>query len=86
MLKPGPTPDSVDVVTVRCHGSAPSGETTVVRLLGLLPADWSCTPEVTSDRVRLRIELGGGTDRDMVRRVVREVLADAALRGWTEED
>ncbi|MFI9582720.1 hypothetical protein ACIHCQ_12910 [Streptomyces sp. NPDC052236] len=87
MLKPGHTPEAVDVVAVRRHSSAPSGETTVVRLIGLLPAGWSCTtPEVSSDRVRLSIELGGRTDRETVCRAVREVLADTALRGWIQED
>ncbi|MFE9649602.1 hypothetical protein ACFYO0_36920 [Streptomyces sp. NPDC006365] len=86
MLTPDHISDSVEVVTVRRDSSAPSGETTVVRLLGLLPATWSCTSEVSPDRVRLRIELAGGTDRSAVRRALREVLADTALYGWAQEN
>ncbi|MEU1279142.1 hypothetical protein [Streptomyces sp. NPDC005805] len=75
----------VDVVAVRHDGSAPAGQTTVIRLLGLLPAHWSCTPEVSTDRVCLRIVPDGRTDRAAVRRAVARVLADTALCGWSEE-
>ncbi|MYR36817.1 hypothetical protein GTX14_08155 [Streptomyces sp. SID4944] len=63
----------------------PTGWTTVVRLLGLLPGHWSCHSEVGQDRVVLRVELAGATDAPAVRRAVSCVLADTALRGWTEE-
>lgn len=86
MLTPDSTSDTVEVVTVRRDSSAPSGETTVVRLLGLLPATWSCTSEVGPDRVRLWIDLAGGTDRSTVRHALREVLADTALYGWDQEN
>ncbi|CAM5695358.1 putative protein OS=Streptomyces microflavus OX=1919 GN=Smic_30400 PE=4 SV=1 [Streptomyces microflavus] len=33
----------------------------------------------------LRVELAGSTDAPAVRRAVSCVLADTALRGWTEE-
>lgn len=74
------------VVLVRRDRAAPSGWTTVVRLLGLLPGHWSCHPEVGQDRVVLRVELAGATDAPAVRRAVSCVLADTALRGWTEGD
>jgi len=74
-----------DVVLVRRDRAAPTGWTTVVRLLGLLPGHWCCHPEVGQDRVVLRIELAGSTDAPAVRRAVSCVLADTALRGWTEE-
>ncbi|MFD4024256.1 hypothetical protein ACFWRV_12160 [Streptomyces sp. NPDC058576] len=74
-----------DVVVVRRDRAAPTGWTTVVRLLGLLPGHWACHPEVDQDRVVLRIELAGATDASAVRRAVSCVLADTALRGWTEE-
>ncbi|MEU5322055.1 hypothetical protein AB0G67_35695 [Streptomyces sp. NPDC021056] len=86
MLTPDPALDTEEVVTVRRDRSAPSGETTVVRLLGLLPAAWSCTCEVSPDRVRLRIDLVDGTDRSTVRHALREVLADTALYGWYQEN
>lgn len=74
-----------DVVVVRRDRAAPTGWTTVVRLLGLLPGHWACHPEVGRDRVVLRVELAGATDASAVRRAVSCVLADTALRGWTEE-
>ncbi|WP_103530138.1 hypothetical protein [Streptomyces sp. SM11] len=76
---------TADVAVVRRDRAAPTGWTTVVRLLGLLPAHWDCHPEVGRDRVVLRVELAGATDASAVRRAVSCVLADAALRGWTEE-
>ncbi|MEN8655609.1 hypothetical protein ABCR94_34820 [Streptomyces sp. 21So2-11] len=76
----------VDVVTVRRDSAAPAGATTVLRLLGLVPAHWSCTPEIGHDRIRLRVGLVGSTDRGAVYRVLSRVLADPALRGWSEED
>ncbi|WGP10592.1 hypothetical protein [Streptomyces sp. SH5] len=75
----------VDVVVVRRDRAAPTGWTTVVRLLGLLPGHWTCHPEVGQDRVVLRVELAGTTDASAVRRAVSRVLADTALRGWAEE-
>ena len=45
--------DRIDVVVVRRDSTAPSGETTVVRLLGLLPSHWSCAVDVVPDRVGL---------------------------------
>ncbi|MFD4230542.1 hypothetical protein [Streptomyces sp. NPDC058545] len=85
-MKPnGGSGSYIDVVTVRRDSAAPTGETTVVRLLGLLPAHFACTPEVGPDRVRLRIELGGSTDCRAVRREVSRVLEDTALHGWTQE-
>ncbi|MFE8915712.1 hypothetical protein [Streptomyces globisporus] len=74
-----------DVVVVRRDRKAPTGWTTVVRLLGLLPGHWACHPEVGQDRVVLRFELAGAADASAVRRAVSRVLADAALRGWAEE-
>ena len=78
--------DYLDVVAVREAASAPCGETTAVRLLGLLPPHWICVPLVERDRVRLRILLAGTGGSGAVRGAVAEVLADSALRGWHEAD
>ncbi|MEV7955565.1 hypothetical protein ACFVZR_13405 [Streptomyces sp. NPDC058316] len=79
-------PDHVDMVTVRRDAAAPTGETTVVRLLSLLPAHWSCTPRsVGPDRIALRIALAPAVDRLTVRRALSCALADRALEGWAEE-
>ncbi|MEE1795370.1 hypothetical protein PUR28_32115 [Streptomyces sp. BE308] len=82
MTRPGWT----DVAVVRRDRTAPTGETTVVRLLGMLPAHWTCSPgAVGQDRVVLRVELGGGTDETAVRLAFSRVLSDAALHGWSRE-
>ncbi|WP_340563367.1 hypothetical protein [Streptomyces sp. GSL17-111] len=75
----------VEIVVVRRSVAAPVGQTTVVRLLGLLPSHWRCVPQVETDRIRLRVALPGTGGRAAVRRVVADVLADRALRGWAEE-
>ncbi|MFB7914575.1 hypothetical protein [Streptomyces sp. NPDC056061] len=76
----------IDLVAVRRDGAAATGETTVVRLLSLLPAHWTCTPRsVGPDRITLRIALDGGVDRGTVRLAVAGALADRALDGWAEE-
>lgn len=75
----------VDVVAVRSSPSAPVGETTVIRLLGLLPPHWCCAPDVQQDRVRLRVLLDGTGGGEAVRRAVARVMADSALRGWRAE-
>ncbi|MEU2159962.1 hypothetical protein QRN89_32335 [Streptomyces chengbuensis] len=81
-MTPG-RPEYVDVVAVRDDRSAPAGETTVIRLLGLLPAHWPCRPEVRADRIRLRIALDAATDPHTVSSAVSRALADAGLRGWS---
>ncbi|MFJ3582388.1 hypothetical protein ACIPPS_09140 [Streptomyces sp. NPDC090127] len=73
----------VDVVAVRHDGTAPAGPTTVIRLLCLLPGHWSCAPEVSADRIRLRIALDEDVVRTAVHGTVAAVLADAALHGWS---
>ncbi|MFB6816012.1 hypothetical protein ACFCV8_15880 [Streptomyces sp. NPDC056347] len=76
----------VDVVAVRRDGTAATGETTVVRLLSLLPAHWLCTPRsVGPDRIDLRIDLDGAVERGEVRRAFAGAFADRALDGWTAE-
>ncbi|MFJ6012694.1 hypothetical protein [Streptomyces sp. NPDC092952] len=83
----GPDADGhyVDLVAVRRDATAATGETTVVRLLSLLPAHWLCTPRtVGPDRIDLRIDLDGSVDRGEVRRRVAGAFADRALTGWAE--
>ncbi|MFE3941333.1 hypothetical protein ACFXPV_05545 [Streptomyces sp. NPDC059118] len=78
--------DHVDLVAVRRDRTAATGETTVVRLLSLLPAHWLCTPRsVGPDRITLRIGLDEADDPGAVRRAVADALADRALDGWAEE-
>ncbi|MGW1430436.1 hypothetical protein ACWD6K_17710 [Streptomyces sp. NPDC002431] len=75
----------VDLIAVRRDATAATGETTVVRLLSLLPAHWLCTPRaVGPDRIELRIDLDGSADRGEVRRRVAGAFADRALTGWAE--
>ncbi|MEU3216880.1 hypothetical protein [Streptomyces sp. NPDC006971] len=76
----------IDLVTVRRDSTAPTGETTVVRLLSLLPAHWACAPRsVGPDRIALRIALSRTVDDGTVRRAVARALADRALDGWAQE-
>ncbi|MFI1954564.1 hypothetical protein ACH437_22410 [Streptomyces xinghaiensis] len=71
------------LVTVRPNGRGAAAATTVVRLLGLLPADRVCTAELAQDAIRLRVELDGtDADRAAAHGAVRRVLADRALDGW----
>ncbi|MEV8286600.1 MULTISPECIES: MBT domain-containing protein [Streptomyces] len=84
----GNAPGYVEVVTVREDSAAPSAETTVIRLLGLLPRHLRCVPEVAEvagDRVRLWIARDVATSDSDIHRAVRAVLADAALWGWTQQ-
>jgi hypothetical protein len=76
----------MDIVVVRREPCAPGGETTVIRLLGLLPPYWSCLPEVERDRVVLHVMLGSTDGSDAVRTEVEEVMADPAMRGWSAEN
>ncbi|MEW2550982.1 hypothetical protein [Streptomyces zhihengii] len=73
----------VDVVAVRHDGRAPAGPTTVLRLLWLLPPDWTCKPEVAADRVRLRITPGPRTGLTAVHHALSAAFTDTALRGWS---
>ncbi|CAM5541109.1 hypothetical protein GCM10010329_27950 [Streptomyces spiroverticillatus] len=75
----------VEVAAVRRDGTAPAGATTAIRLMGLLPAHWSCTAEVGTDHVRLRIVPGDTADRADVHRTVSGVFADTALCGWAQQ-
>ncbi|MEU4682603.1 hypothetical protein [Streptomyces xinghaiensis] len=71
------------LLTVRRNGRGAAAATTVVRLLGLLPADRVCTAEPAQDAIRLRVELDGTeADRAAAHSAVRRVLADRALDGW----
>lgn len=74
------------LVTVRRNGRGAAAATTVVRLLGLLPADRACTAELARGAIRLRLELDGtAADRAAAHGAVRRVLADRALDGWAAE-
>lgn len=76
-----------DVVAVREDASAPGGETTVIRLLGLLPAHLSCSrSEVRPDRVLLRVGRPAGCGDAAARAAFRAAMADNALVGWTVQE
>lgn len=75
---------------VRTTATAAPPETAVLRLIGLLPADWECWQRVGKDRITLRVRGGGGRDSGMdmdvdVRGVCAVVLRDRALEGWAIE-
>ncbi|MFJ9775518.1 hypothetical protein ACIRVF_30450 [Kitasatospora sp. NPDC101157] len=53
--------------------------TTVIRLVGMLPAGWACEPWVEGGRIGLRVEPGPGGAVD---RWLAGVLADRVLAGW----
>ncbi|MCH0538171.1 hypothetical protein I3F58_01065 [Streptomyces sp. MUM 203J] len=72
----------LDVQAVRDDDRAPASATTLVRLLALLPPDWSCTEAIGPNWIRLRIALTAPADEATARGAVRATLADPALRGW----
>lgn len=75
----------IEVLTVRRTPTAPAPETTAIRLLGLLPGHWFCEPLVEPGRIRLRVHLTGTPGPEAVHEAITTVLADPALRGWTEQ-
>lgn len=83
-----------EVALVRAGPEAAAAETTVVRLVGLLPPHWTCAQRLDADGITLlvRVHPAGGTgpddgDRDPDGNAVREWLAralgDGSLRGWS---
>lgn len=57
-------------------------ETAAVRLVALLPGQWSARLLDCSETVTLALTPPGSSSPDEVERVVDAVLAHAALRGW----
>ncbi|MFI1282637.1 MULTISPECIES: hypothetical protein [unclassified Streptomyces] len=77
-----------EVALVRAGPGAAPEETAVIRLVGLLPADWTCTQQVRAGRIRMLVRTAGapGEDAaDAVRTWLAGALADNSLRGWRAE-
>lgn len=76
------TPEEVEIVAVRRSPGASSGETAVVRVLGLLPFDWVCAPCAERNRITLLVRLDGTGGREAVRAAVARAFQDRGLAGW----
>lgn len=73
-----------EVTLVRTGPGAAPDETAVIRLIGLLPADWTCTQQVGAGRIRMLVGTAGpaGDDADAVGAWLARALADNSLSGW----
>ncbi|MBP2404065.1 hypothetical protein [Streptomyces syringium] len=75
----------VVITAVRHDPGAAPGQTTVIRVLSMLPAHWVCTPVADQDGFELRVRLQGAAEAEeaeAVRACVARVFEDPALRGW----
>ncbi|MFS0694703.1 hypothetical protein [Streptomyces nitrosporeus] len=60
-----------------------SPETAVVRLVSLLPQDWSVSPAGTTEATAtLTVTAPDGTTEDQVLRTVDEALSASPMQGW----
>ncbi|MEV6394013.1 hypothetical protein AB0M39_04395 [Streptomyces sp. NPDC051907] len=75
-----------EVTAVRVRADAAPGETAVIRLIGMLPADWVCGQRVEEDRIWLRVHSAGGAGTDVVRERLAAALRDSSLPGWRVQD
>lgn len=66
---------------VRTEENAAPGQTTAIRLIGLLPSDWACESAVANDEIRLGIPQGQVPPAGLRARL-ESVLQDSALSGW----
>ncbi|MDH6541031.1 hypothetical protein ACFXJO_27135 [Streptomyces lavendulae] len=76
-----------EVALVRAGPEAAAAETTVVRIVGLLPPHWTCAQRLDGDGITLQVRVhpagGAGSDGgDAVREWLARVLGEDALRGW----
>ncbi|MGW0366653.1 hypothetical protein [Streptomyces sp. NPDC002990] len=77
-----------EVALVRADPGAAPEETAVIRLVGLLPADWTSTQQVRAGRIRMLVRTTGAPGEnaaDAVRTWLVGALADNSLRGWCAE-
>lgn len=78
----------VVITAVRHDPTAAPGQTTVIRVLSLLPAHWVCAPVADQDSFELRVRGAAGPsgreDTGEVSARVAAVFEDPALRGWRQ--
>ncbi|MEU6313492.1 hypothetical protein [Streptomyces sp. NPDC047014] len=75
-----------EVVLVRDGPAAGAAETTVMRLVGLLPADWGCVQRLDADRITLLLRPHPAErGEDTVRQWLARALGDTSLSGWRAE-
>ncbi|MGI5529285.1 hypothetical protein ACQEVX_18370 [Streptomyces syringium] len=77
----------VVITAVRHDPGAAPGQTTVIRVLSMLPAHWVCTPVADQDGFELRVRLQGAAEAEGAEAVsarVARVFEDPALRGWRQ--
>ncbi|MEW2579332.1 hypothetical protein [Streptomyces syringium] len=72
----------VVITAVRHDPGAAPGQTTVIRVLSMLPAHWVCTPVADRDSFELRVRPHGAEDAEAVSARVARAFEDPALRGW----
>ncbi|MEU2856267.1 hypothetical protein [Streptomyces syringium] len=72
----------VVMAAVRHDPGAAPGQTTVIRVLSMLPAHWVCVPVADQDSFELRVRPHGAEDAEAVSARVAAVFKDPALRGW----
>lgn len=68
---------------VRVAADAAPGEIAVIRLIGMLPADWVCGQRVEEDRIWLRVHSAGGAGTDVVHERLTAALREGSP-GWRE--
>ncbi|MFJ3962374.1 hypothetical protein [Streptomyces sp. NPDC090036] len=81
-------PQPHEVALVRAGPEAAPEQTAVIRLVGLLPPDWTCTQQVTTGHISMLVRTTGapgGNSADAVRTWLAGALADNSLRGWRAE-
>ncbi|ATZ25834.1 hypothetical protein ACFZBM_14055 [Streptomyces lavendulae] len=75
-----------EVALVRAGPEAAAAETTVVRLVGLLPPHWTCAQRLDADGITLVVSAAAGgagpDDGNAVRKWLARVLGEDSLRGW----
>ncbi|MCX5195976.1 hypothetical protein OOK31_19110 [Streptomyces sp. NBC_00249] len=81
-----------EITLVRAGPQAAAAETTVIRLVGLLPAHWTFTQRVEREPERIVMLVhpahppgSAGPDAEAVRAWLARTLTDDALRGWHAE-
>ncbi len=71
----------------RVSGDAAPAGIAVLRLIGMLPAEWECGQRIEEDRITVLVR-GSGRDAEEVtgvRQRCAEALRDRTLEGWVLE-